>query len=70
MGWPLGVTDKEYQIIKLLNIDPGMSYVDIAKELGISKKTIVERQHKHTKLRNIFDYLIKLLNNLKKSVKK
>ena len=38
-----GVTDGERCLLQLLSINPGMSYVALAAELGISKKTVAER---------------------------
>lgn len=36
------VTDIEKSILNELEIDPGYSYVDLAKKIGVSKKTIAE----------------------------
>ena len=37
------VTDGEQRILQLLVADPGMSYVALANEIGISKKTVAQK---------------------------
>ena len=36
------VTDAENRLLKELRIDPGYSYVELARIVGISKKTVAE----------------------------
>ena len=37
------VTEKEYEVIELLRIDPGYTYTDMADKLGVSRKTVSDR---------------------------
>ena len=37
------VTEKEYEVIELLRIDPGYTYTDMAEKLGVSRKTVSDR---------------------------
>ena len=37
------VTEKEKEVIELLRIDPGYTYVDLAQNLKVSRKTVSDR---------------------------